>query len=566
MTLLYISATPGHVTTIIGSRADVSTGCPCVGVVWISMRQQGTECCLGNGYHFRSSKIIPEESLCAIVTHSSRLFLHKIDSSNPIATFSVSSLDIIAAPTVVKILPRSISSATSATGIPDCQTHLPTMNHVAKTWGARNFVPGWAGIESLWPGTPSCGILRIRWAFSGLTASSWHSCSIYLLIVSGTAVSTDPESSGSRTSSASSTSSWTSLAPLSVVFSSWMIPFCCSDVSWGDGLIFRCSWNSLQCYVLHGQTTIWTNIYGWNTINSIPSIKTYIKTSIILLPTIILSHISSTLFRTFQSLCSMISSCAHLALTWLAGITSTGLIKCRAITCLVALFILTKSIFRLYPRFILKAFERQQLYDICPYMGSIIMCPCEYDPIYPLSNSSCAKVHLNINVWTYSSLRPPFLSLKPISSSHCPTLVYEARSCVGARIMSLPFDTQQITTVTFVFGNSGPLRFTMLLTHSPKSVTGCCLPRVATFLASSIVVAHLLQNISTHCRPIHSALSKISNCSQSLNVTKKSATAVTQCGGPSRSCSKSFSPRIIDRCFFSTTIATNTFFHLMHAL
>jgi len=72
------------------------------------------------------------------------------------------------------------------------------------------------------------------------------------------------------------------------------------------------------------------NEYIWrNIINSILSTRTYINTSIILLPTILLSllfSLSSTLFRTFQSLCIMISSCSRLALTRLAGLTlSTSL-------------------------------------------------------------------------------------------------------------------------------------------------------------------------------------------------------------------------------------------------
>jgi len=72
----------------------------------------------------------------------------------------------------------------------------------------------------------------------------------------------------------------------------------------------------------------------------------------------------------------MISSCARLALTRLAGITFVGLITCSAIYFSGALLISTKNIFGLCPSFNLKAFERQQLYEIWPYVGSIIICPC----------------------------------------------------------------------------------------------------------------------------------------------------------------------------------------------
>jgi len=87
---------------------------------------------------------------------------------------------------------------------------------------------------------------------------------------------------------------------------------------------------------------IGTSIYGWNTINSILSIRTYINTNIILFPINLFSLLSSTIFRIFQSRCIIISSCTHLALTQLAGITFAGLIPCLAISFPVAHFISTK--------------------------------------------------------------------------------------------------------------------------------------------------------------------------------------------------------------------------------
>jgi len=80
------------------------------------------------------------------------------------------------------------------------------------------------------------------------------------------------------------------------------------------------------------KATIRTNMCGWNTINPILSIRTYVNTSIILLPTILLSLLSFVLFRNIQILCIMISSCAHLDITRLAGITNPRLITCGPIS------------------------------------------------------------------------------------------------------------------------------------------------------------------------------------------------------------------------------------------
>ena len=247
MTHLNVYATPGIVTTRIESWVDEWAGCPCGGVVWISIWPRGTECWLRNGYHSCSPLIIPGKLFSAIFTHSSRVFPYKIDSGNPITTFSVSNLDMIAAATGMTVMPRPISSATSAPGISESETHLLTMNDVAQTWCTTNLVPGRPPIEYLWPGTQSTVDWQIRWALGSLTASSRHRCSNSLLIVSSTVFNTELLLSGLRTSSPSCTCSSTSLAPLSVFFSSSMFSFGCFDVSWADGLIFRRSWNPSQC-------------------------------------------------------------------------------------------------------------------------------------------------------------------------------------------------------------------------------------------------------------------------------------------------------------------------------
>jgi len=199
-------------------------------------------------------------------------------------------------------------------------------------------------------------------------------------------------------------------------------------------------------------------------------------------------------------------------------------------------------------------------------MGSLIICLCVNIPIYFSSNSSCSKVHLNIDVRMYGSFRPLFLSMKSTNSSQCLTSVYKAWSCLGARTISLPFDTQWIITVNVVFGISGRLLLTILPTRSPKSVAGRLLPRHPFFLAFRISLAHLFKIISTHCRQIHSTLLKLTNSSQFSNVAKISATAVSQCRSPSRTCFNRFYPQIMDRCLFSRNPATHTFFHLLNAL
>jgi hypothetical protein len=117
-----------------------------------------------------------------------------------------------------------------------------------------------------------------------------------------------------------------------------------------------------------------------------------------------------------------------------------------------------------------------------------------------------------------------------------------------------------------VFGNSGRFPLAFLPARSTKSVAGWLLPRVPFFLASQTSLAHFFTNISTYCRRIHSALSKFSKGSQVSKVSKKSATAVSQCRGPSRSCFRRFCPQIMDRCLFSRNPATHTFFHLLKAL
>jgi hypothetical protein len=76
MTLLKVSVTPGIVTTTICSKDEISAGWPWGGVDWIFNQQWGTEFNLWSRYHFHSSPTTLEKSLCANITHSSRVFPH----------------------------------------------------------------------------------------------------------------------------------------------------------------------------------------------------------------------------------------------------------------------------------------------------------------------------------------------------------------------------------------------------------------------------------------------------------------------------------------------------------
>ena len=175
--------------------------------------------------------------------------------------------------------------------------------------------------------------------------------------------------------------------------------------------------------------------------------------------------------------------------------------------------------------------------------------------------------------WTWTSLLESmalsglrFCPMKSTSSSQCLTSVYKVWSHLGARTLSFPYDTQRITTMKVEFDNSGRLLLTCLLACSPRSITGCLLPRLSSFLASWILLAHFFEIISTHGQWIHSTLPKWTNGSQFSKVFKESATAVSLWMGPSRTCSKWIWLRIMVRCFLSRNPATLTFFHSSNAL
>jgi hypothetical protein len=65
ITHLKDSATPGIVTTRIGSCGEINAGFPWGGVDWISNMRRGTEINIWSGYHFRSLLAMPGKLLCA---------------------------------------------------------------------------------------------------------------------------------------------------------------------------------------------------------------------------------------------------------------------------------------------------------------------------------------------------------------------------------------------------------------------------------------------------------------------------------------------------------------------
>jgi len=286
----------------------------------------------------------------------------------------------------------------------------------------------------------------------------------------------------------------------------------------------------------------------------------------ILLPTILLSLLLSTLFRSFQCPGILISSWAHLALTQLAGITFAGLITCSTFIYPAALMISITTIFGLCPSFDLQVFDWQQLYEMLLYMGSFIICWCVHNPIQSFSNSSCSQINFNIDVRMDGSFGPLFLSMKSISSYQCVTSVYEAWRCWGDISLRLPFNLPQITNMNGLSGNSGRLLLMFFPTGSPKSVTGSLMPLLSFSVTSWISLAHFWQHFPTYCHQTNWALSKLSNGRQFSNVAKKSGTLVLMCSSPSRSSFKQFCPQIIDEYSVSIIPATNTFFHLLNAL
>jgi len=178
-----------------------------------------------------------------------------------------------------------------------------------------------------------------------------------------------------------------------------------------------------------------------NIIKTILSIKIYINTRTILLPTIIFSLHSSTLFGTFQSLLIMISSKVYVASIWQVRIALASLNTCSTMSLPVAILNSVKCILQLYPSFNLKTSERQLFYVICSYEGLFIICAGVHNSIYSAPNSSNSKVHLNMHDRLYESFRSAMFLMKFSSLSQYLTPIYEAWSYLGDLRLLLPFNS-----------------------------------------------------------------------------------------------------------------------------
>jgi len=108
------------------------------------------------------------------------------------------------------------------------------------------------------------------------------------------------------------------------------------------------------------------------------------------------------------------------------------------------------------------------------------------------------------------------------------------------------------------------LRLFCTRAHSNPSPVACCLA----FSSSSPPEPRL--HISSKTSPPTVAKStrhyRIFQTQLGLNSLQKSATAISQCRGPSRGCFRRFCHRIMDRCFFPAHPATHTFFHSLNVL
>jgi len=217
------------------------------------------------------------------------------------------------------------------------------------------------------------------------------------------------------------------------------------------------------------QICIGMHYYLWNMINSILSIRIYIITAAYFSPTILLSLHTCILLRSIKDIHIMIRSLPSWTLTSLAQISFTGLITCSASFSLITTLISTNNIFKLCIIVKLKESDREQLHGIWSDMESFMSSPCVYNPIYSLSNSSCSKIHMNINVQHDCSFWPLFFWVKSVGSSQRLTLWYKAWICMGD--VPSPFSAQQITMMKVELNNSARLLLAFMHTHFHKSVS-----------------------------------------------------------------------------------------------
>jgi len=107
---------------------------------------------------------------------------------------------------------------------------------------------------------------------------------------------------------------------------------------------------------------------------------------------------------------------------------------------------------------------------------------------------------------------------------------------------------------------------TLLPMCSPTSIAWDRLAYMTIIVTFRIGLALFFKQLSMQCQRIHSAMLNFSNGSQIWNVTMISATAVSQCSGPSQSCVSLSRPRIMAWCVFCSYPGTHTFFRLFNIL
>jgi len=146
---------------------------------------------------------------------------------------------------------------------------------------------------------------------------------------------------------------------------------------------------------------------------------------------------------------------------------------CSASSFSVATHISAKNAFNFCPSFNLKAFQRQQLDEIWPYLEASISCLYLNTPISSVSNSSCSKVYLNVTNWQCGSCNPPSVWKTSMSSSQCPTSVYQVWSWLGNLRSSLAPSHSNASKMYLAYVGGYCLMFAMVNLPNQSPVS-CC--------------------------------------------------------------------------------------------
>ena len=372
MTLFKVSATLGIVTSRIGSKADISAGCPCSGVDMISEWRRGRVVDLHNTYHSRSWPILLGKLFCAILTYSSRVFLPNLTAVFPLH-YSLSAICISL------LLPLRWES---------CKTHCIRHQSSWHIWIPNLPLHNVPYGPNLLRGTLS----RSGQAWNGMLVD-WDMIICWL---------------------ANHIGIWQPDRLMQTLLLKFVIHcvkhsiqywtgIICNEVLIPIHLILTVSSTLVDWYLilndlfqlLQGKLGWWAHtpallkflyfrekdsdqINIWNIIYSNHSISTYINTTFSCVPNCLFINHSFIVIGYLRCRSILFSNLAYLTKIRLAGMILAGLITCSAILFLVAAFISTKKTFRLYPSVALKALESALLYEIWPYSGSCIIWPSAY--------------------------------------------------------------------------------------------------------------------------------------------------------------------------------------------